>query len=788
MSLKFRLLLLALVPLFCLILFAGRATLENTSRAREMEDVEDLARLAAAIGALVHELQKERGMSAGFIGSKGTNFASELPQQRSEVDTKRTGFSAQLAEFNAGRFDQRLQAHLAEAGRQLTELVTTRQSVSDLRLSGSQAIAFYSKTIGSLLAVVGQSPSMSSETDVARVASAYNALLRGKEFAGIERATLSNVFGVDRFASEMFVRFLGISSAQQTWFEVFQLYADASQTSYFASQVSGPAVDEVVRIKQAAIENAQNPSLGMDAKAWFGRSTERIDLLKKVEDKLAVDLVNLAAARRADARLMMLASLGLTLLAVGLTLLVGYRLIRDILRQIGGEPSQAAEIARRIAEGDLAHEVSVAAADTTSLLSAMQVMHRKLVHILVSIEESGRHMGQSAFQISTISTDIAETTRLEESRSAAVAEATQSLTQIADGVKQQAETAAERTRQVEQQAHDGVGAVERNIAELDSVTGEVSRAAGEVTELSHAADKITQIIEAIREIAGQTNLLALNAAIEAARAGEQGRGFAVVADEVRKLAERTASSSLKVGEIVGEITSRVQDLQQAMQALVARVERSQQVAGETAKAINSMAAGVSEAARSNDAIAEESRHQMTQIEQLGALLKHLFATLADSAAKVEATAHIGADLHQASCDLNDLMAGFNFNRQTLIATAANDERRAYPRLERGVLTRVDTESGASLECLAMDVSLTGARLVMSRRLPENARLRLSVFLPQPDLDQYRRQQPVAINALVRWQRADGDRFLCGVEFEHPTAIEQARIKAIFAFYNKSSEH
>ncbi len=787
MPLKYRLVILAFVPLLFLVLFSLHTMVENTARVREMEDVEDLARLSAEIGALAHELQKERGMSAGFIGSKGANFGNDLPPQRSEVDTKRKRFEGRLAEFNAGRFDERLQQHLADAGRLLAELAASRQSVSAMQISGSEAIAYYSKTIASLLAIVGQAPSVSRDPDVARVAGAYSALLRGKEFAGIERATLSNVFGADRFSPEMFVRFLTISSAQQTWFDVFQLYADAQQTAYFAGQVSGPAVEEVGKLKQAAIENAQNPSLGMDAKVWFGRSTERINLLKKVEDKLAVDLVALAAARRSDARLMMFASLGLTLLAISLTSLVGYWLIRDILRQIGGEPAHAAEIARRIAEGDLAHDVVVVPSDTSSLLSAMQRMHQKLSHILVNVEESGRQMGQSAFQISTISKGIAETSRLEESRSAAVAEATQNLTEIAHGVRRRAETAAARTRQVEQQAHDGVGAVERNIAELDSVTSEVSRAAGEVREFSQAADKITQIIDDIRDIAGQTNLLALNAAIEAARAGEQGRGFAVVADEVRKLAERTTSSSFKVTEIVGAITSRVQDLQDAMTGLVERVQSSRQVAVETATAINSMAGGVSDAARSDDAIADESRRQMTQLEQLDASLNHLFATLAESATKVEATAHIGFDLHRVSCDLNDLMAGFSFNRQTAITASVSDEKRAYPRLERGLLARVETEDGASLDCLTEDLSLSGARLVVSRRLPENSRLQLSVFLPQADLDQYRRQQPVAISARVRWQRSEGDRLLCGVEFECPSAAELAQLKAIFAFYNKSSE-
>ncbi|MDD5249773.1 MAG: methyl-accepting chemotaxis protein [Rhodocyclaceae bacterium] len=378
MNLKNKLLVLVLIPLLCLLLFAVRTVAEKNSQVREMNALADLATVSARIGALVHELQKERGMSAGFIGSKGANFAAELPRQREEVTKRQAELDRQLAAFDAAAYGGGLQEYLAAAGKLLSDLAATRKAVTAFDIGAPQAIAYYTNTIGALLAVVGQTASLSGDADVTRLAAAYDALLQAKESAGLERAVLSNVMGADKFTPDMLVRFLSVSASEDTWLKVFQVYASPDQAGFFKRKLAGPAVDEVRRIKQAALEKMNEPSLAMDAKYWFAKSTERIDLLKDVENRLAADLTETAERLQREAHRLVVVYMTLSMFAILLTAFAAFRLIRGILGQIGGEPADAVRIARAIAGGKLDNDIDLRPGDSESLLCNMKSMQAQL--------------------------------------------------------------------------------------------------------------------------------------------------------------------------------------------------------------------------------------------------------------------------------------------------------------------------------------------------------------------------------------------------------------------------
>jgi methyl-accepting chemotaxis protein len=297
-------------------------------------------------------------------------------------------------------------------------------------------------------------------------------------------------------------------------------------------------------------------------------------------------------------------------------------------------------------------------------------------------------------------------------------------------------------------AKEGIESVQQNIGSMEETTQQVSRASVEIQELEQSAQQIHNIVKTIKEIAGQTNLLALNAAIEAARAGEQGRGFAVVADEVRKLAERTTHSATEVGNIIGELSEKVQQVAATMDIVVQKVNVTQEEAGKTARTIEGMASNTVETAQANQGISTASQQQLDQFGLLQVTLETLFSILKESGSKVETTAAIGEDIRLVTGRLNKIMSEFTFNSEFVIESAQHEKRRA-PRAEDSLRVKV-SQRGNAMEGLSQDISLKGLRLKLSKPMNEQEQIDLFLYLPSDDLNQYQNQAPLPLNGKISW--------------------------------------
>jgi methyl-accepting chemotaxis protein len=406
MGIRNRLLLMVGIPILCLSLFASEAILGKFSAVGDAQRIVGLMRLATGAGLLVHELQIERGMSSGFIGSQGVKFAAELPAQRMETDKRLREYHDALASFDASPYGQDLATLMSAAEHSLGDLNGKRDAVSGLKIPAAEAIGYYSTGIEQLLAIPSHVTTLSDNSAITRRALAYANLLQAKERSGIERAILSNVFVQNHFTPEMLGRFLANDAAQQVYLANFRFFADADQRGFFDAKLIGAEVEEAASIEKNALAHAESDNLGQDAGHWFKVSTARIDLLKEVEDHLAGDL-NAAALALGDKLHRQVAWLvALTLASLALTLVVVIPLTRRLLGQLGGEPETAVEVAHNIAGGSLDNRITLKEGDATSLLATMKRMQDQLLSRIRSEHEIAAENLRVRIALDNVSTGV----------------------------------------------------------------------------------------------------------------------------------------------------------------------------------------------------------------------------------------------------------------------------------------------------------------------------------------------------------------------------------------------
>ncbi|RQW27238.1 methyl-accepting chemotaxis protein [Rhodobacteraceae bacterium CH30] len=269
-----------------------------------------------------------------------------------------------------------------------------------------------------------------------------------------------------------------------------------------------------------------------------------------------------------------------------LLLMVSSLIVRSLIRGLGGEPAYAIEVVRRIAAGQLNEPVTLAAGDQGSLLASIAQMQVALRELIGGITTAATQLSSMSGQIETFACDNAQQSQQQSQAAAAMAAAIEQLTTSIHHIADSAQQAREQSQQAGEESRQSGEVINRAVGEMEMISREVSAASSTIGELVDKTESIRSIMEVIRDVADQTNLLALNAAIEAARAGEQGRGFAVVADEVRKLAERTTASTQQIAAMLGAIQAASDASRSTIEQAVLRAVNGVTLAGQGGEAVD----------------------------------------------------------------------------------------------------------------------------------------------------------------------------------------------------------
>ncbi|MBO4330187.1 MAG: methyl-accepting chemotaxis protein [Rhodocyclaceae bacterium] len=346
------------------------------------------------------------------------------------------------------------------------------------------------------------------------------------------------------------------------------------------------------KIAQGDLSGARQALIASEVKTWAEvgeRVHHQAHYLEKYGDEVKEELVE----QGGEAFAIMVV---LGLVALGATMGVAWLVSRSILNQLGADPSMLSDAAQRMASCDMTqpfHDVR-----TGSLLADFARMQREVAHSVMTIRKCAYEASEELATLKRRQGNLTEDTRAQAEAGNAIAAAVEEMTASISQVSQQVTDANAEMTNMSARMEDSSGKMEQTVEIVGRISQQMNESAEVMEKLDEHAKSISSIVSVIQDVAGQTNLLALNAAIEAARAGEQGRGFAVVADEVRKLAERTAQSAQEITEMIASVqetsssaATQMRNGRDLVEQGVAYVEEMRTVLGEMSVGVEGVRQG-----------------------------------------------------------------------------------------------------------------------------------------------------------------------------------------------------
>ncbi|WP_151948765.1 methyl-accepting chemotaxis protein [Aliarcobacter butzleri] len=637
LSIKQKLILIMLIPLIVVILLDAKLAVDSFSASRNLKALDNVVELSTKIGVLVHETQKERGMTAGFLGSKGEKFKTELPNQRLKTDEKLSEFKTFLSTFDKNSYSQDFIENLDSGIKKLEELSNIRSSVNALSINGPVAIGYYTETNKLLLNVIGTIVKLSTNSNVSQELVSYMNFLLSKERAGLERAVGTNTFAKNVFDLELKTKFYTLVAEQTAYLDSFVKVSPKEAVDFYNKTMQDNSVEEVEKMRKIALYSGKESDFNVDANYWFKTITDKINLLKKVEDYLSENLVSTIRKELGEAQRNMIIFSLLSTFGIALTMILARTIAFTILIDVDSVKKGVENFFAFINfEKDDIELIEVKSNDELGMMSkiinkniqetkANIQKDRDLIadtirvanlinkgHLNAKIEKGSNNPSLNELKniinqmLETLNTNISNILKVltsyskldfrpklvENELEGIIKELEKDVNILGEVITQtlienkksglvlskNATILSENMSKIATAANSQAASLEETAASLEEITSNITnnnqttikmadygnkvkesitlgqdlanKTVISMDEINTQTTAISEAITVIDQIAFQTNILSLNAAVEAATAGEAGKGFAVVAGEVRTLASRSAEAARQIKTLV----------------------------------------------------------------------------------------------------------------------------------------------------------------------------------------------------------------------------------------------
>lgn len=644
-----KLLLILMFPLLGFLVFAGIFVADKRETLSEMNRAVTATGTAQKLSDVVTTIQRERGASGVFLGSGGKTMQDKLKVLRQETDRAVSAMHAQSTEGLIAP-DKMLRA--------IDGLAGLRQQVDTLAINNGESGTRFTDLIKNLIGFSYSLETSIEDPEILRGLSSLNQFVDMKERSGRERVLLGLAFNQNRFDAPLLSRFSRNMGEFSGYFEAFQRWAPAVFKNKLDAVLQQPASVDVARLQKLGFDTPLGDPLNIKPEDWFNLSTSRIDMMAQVEAELGQTVVSLANVARTDAQRSLYVAIATVILMLIAVLWLASVIIRNIKIAVVDVNRTLISLSTR----DLTARTRYTGRDEFGEIS------RNLDNMAIQIGEVIREIGSATAQVATAA-EQSSAVALQTSNN--VVQQRQGTDQVVTAISEMSATvkdvarsttdAAEMSQRVNASTMQGKAEIENTISLIKRLEVQAEQTSRIIEELKGESYSISSVLDVIRGVAEQTNLLALNAAIEAARAGEQGRGFAVVADEVRNLAKKTQDSTVSIQKMIANLQSGSDRAATSMQETLGKAQEGASNVVRAGELLEEIAEGIATISDSNIQVASAAEQQSQVAEEIHRNVNDINTLVIQVSAGAEQTAVTSRELARLAEQQQGLVGRFKVN-------------------------------------------------------------------------------------------------------------------------------